>query len=470
MDMADVMLMGTGGAGMAGDVEETEWTGRDSLVSEDGHTIHILLAKRAHVEAQIEKIQKRAARKGLTPVTIIWGKAYRPWKMTLKDPLEYEMRDGRRSPVQVRKYLDARVSMTIAGDSPNYGGWRFIAALQHLEGENIVRTLPGETVPEMYRTRGPACDHCKSSRRRNDTYVLAHEDGRLAQVGSTCIDDFLGSADAHKLAFAAMYFAELLGAGEEGFEGSGGDMTRTLDEFLPFVAWCVREQGWTSRTAAREHGGGATADGAFWYMTDEDAARKANVHPSEVDIAEATTALAWAEAITDADIEKERGDFLHNLRAVARTGLVTYRTAGIAGAVIIAYQRAIGRERERKVRATRPELNEFLGTVGKRETWNVTLDFVTGFETAYGYTTLLKFRTNEGATLVWKATGDPKAGIRVDGVWQKKDGVAIINEITRADVGKRYAVKGTVKKHDIYQGKKQTLLSRCDVDEVRSAT
>jgi hypothetical protein len=265
-----------------------------------------------------------------------------------------------------------------------------------------------------------------------------------------------------------MYFAELLGAGEEGLEGGGGDnMTRTLDEFLPYVAWCVREVGWKSRTVAREHGGPATADTAFFYMTDEKARKKDNVDISDEDTAEATAAIAWVEAITDEDIAKERGDFLHNLRAVAHTGLVTMRTAGIAGAVIIAYQRAVGRERQRKERASRQELDAFVGTVGKRETWNVTLDFVTGYETSYGYTTLLKFRTDDGATLVWKASGEPKTFKIVDGVVQKDAHARpLLTEITRADVGKRYAVKGTVKKHDVYQGKKQTMLARCNVDEL----
>ncbi len=455
------------------EVETIDAAKAPKRVSEDGRTFFILLAKRAMVEAKVAKIQKRAARKGLTPVAVTWGKAYRPANT---------LRDG------TVEYSDARIPMTIDGDAPKFGGWRFIAALQHLEGENIVRSLPGETIDESYRSRGSACDHCKVSRRRSDTYLLAHDDGRVFQVGSTCIDDFLGSADATKLAMAALYWAELAGAGDddEGYGGSGST-DRALEEFLPYVAWCVREHGWVSRTAAREGGGTATADDAFWYTWDEKARKDAKVEISKADLAEATGAIAWAEAITDEDISKERGDFLHNLRAVVRTGLVTQRTAGIAGAVIIAFQRAQGRERERAQRAERPVLNEYLGTIGKRETWtNVTLDFVTGYETSYGYTTILKFRTDEGATLVWKASGDPKAFVPVSAAgkgqhhpWDvftaknKKTGVETYTaqvEITRADVGKRYAVKGTVKKHDEYKGQKQTILSRCVVDALPEAS
>lgn len=87
-------------------------------------------------------------------------------------------------------------------------------------------------------------------------------------------------------------------------------------------------------------------------------------------------------------------------------------------------------------------LDAYVGTVGKRETFAVVLDFVTGYETAYGYTTVLKFRTDEGATLVWKASN---------------------TGLARGDVGKRYALKGTVKAHAEYKGTKQTMVSRCAV-------
>ena len=94
----------------------------------------------------------------------------------------------------------------------------------------------------------------------------------------------------------------------------------------------------------------------------------------------------------------------------------------------------------------RPDVHT--GTVGKREVFKCALEFVTGYETDYGYTTVLKFREEStGALLVWKSTN---------------------TGCTREDVGKKYAVKGTVKAHGEYNGAKQTMISRCVVDEVKS--
>jgi hypothetical protein len=129
---------------------------------------------------------------------------------------------------------------------------------------------------------------------------------------------------------------------------------------------------------------------------------------------------------------------------------VTHRLAGLAASAVVAYQREVGRARAAAERATRPEpVDAYVGEVGKRETFLVTLDFVTGFETDYGYTTVLKFKTTggaaPGATLVWKASADPK--------------------VARDDVGKAYVLTGSVKKHDEYKGRKQTILSRCSLVE-----
>ncbi len=403
----------------------------------------VLLFNRARVEAGLTALSKRAARKGLTPHTWTWGKAY-----TKREHVSHD------SPCQSPGtcggcQMVSRIPLTLEGQSPKFDGWTFTAALQHLDGENIVRTVPGKEIPPAFRTRGPVCDHCKHNRRRNDTYVLAHEDGRTVQVGSTCIADFLGSSAALQLAAEATFLAACRGIAEEGEEGFGyGNASSdfTAEEYLPFVAWSVRVEGWTSRTVAREREGArATADRAFILMTDRKEREKADCVITSEDSTLATEAITWAESLTDAEVDSEKGDYLHNLRAVARTGMVTFRTAGIAASAVTAYQRHLGKARARAERAARPTLDAWLGTVGKRETWTVTLDFVTGYETDYGYTTVLKFRTAEGGTLTWKASN---------------------TELSRSDVGKTYSVKGTVKKHDTYKNEKQTMISRCIVTEI----
>ena len=392
------------------------------------------------VEDGLVRLAKRAARKHLTPPTWSWGKAFEREEIVPHPQYCWE--------VECHGMV-SRIPLTITGDAPRYAGWTFAAALQHLTTEggervNIVRCVPGHEVDDTYRTRGPFCDHCHSMRRRNDTYVLVHDDGRSVQVGSSCMVDFLGSPEAAKLAASASIITEARDIGMGGESGfSGGAVDYTLSSLLAMVAYLMRTVGWISSKVARERDECAsTATIAWAYISDRVLAKKEGADPTDEDKALAKSAEEWAESLTDEAVNACSGDYLHNLRVVAMTGVASHRTAGIAGSMIVAYQNAIGAERARKERAA---AYAHVGTVGKREEWAVTLDFVHGYATDYGYTTILKFVTDDGAVLVWRSTSC---------------------NIERSDVGKRYTVKGTVKEHSEYKGVKQTALTRCKVTEM----
>jgi hypothetical protein len=412
-------------------------------------TFPVIVSRLAGVVAALEQLAKRATKKRLTPVAWTVGKAY----VSREHVDSKHACDG----LRCEGCADVpRVPVTLVGEPPRHAGWTFVAALQHLDGENVVRAVPGESPPTLYRTRGAVCDHCKAVRRRHDTFVLRHDDGRHVQVGSTCVADFLGGvSEADKLAAEASLLAQARGLAEGGCEDSAGGYGASsgdsmLSSYLPIVAWCVEVQGWTSRTQAREQGRehGATADLAWTYLGSKRLADEAGVVVTEAHVALAAAAESWAENLTDAQVDQERGDYLHNLRAVARTGLVSHRTAGIAASMVTAYQRALGAERKRAERAARPA-SEYVGTVGQRQTFAVTLDFVTGYDTAYGYTTVLKFVTEAGAAIVWKASS---------------------TDLGRGDVGKRYLLKGTVKSHEERKGVKETLVLRCRVESLEGAS
>lgn len=433
----------------------------------------VLLARKSEVDAALTALVKRAARKGIPgALSWTWGKAY-------QDEVRVANTDGVPPAASARLSADAsswiipvaRVTLDLVGETPRLNGWRFLATLQHLDGENIVRCLPGETIDASYRTRGSVCDHCRQNRRRNDTYVLRHDDGRTMQVGSSCLQDFLGGDEASMIAAKAEILALAASVASddgEGFGGSGEGADRLLAKYLTFVSWVVRVEGWKSRTVAREQGGFASADRAWTLMTDGQERLKAACEPTAEDIATGEGAEAWADAITNEAVQSSSSDYLHNLRAVCRTGQVSFRTAGIAASAVTAFQRFIGSERAKAEKASQPSLDAYVGTIGEKVTFGlaakvgkkgqplkgaptvlsslpVMLDFVTGYETDFGYTTVLKFKTPEGATLVWKASGDAGVG--------------------RDDVGKQYTLSGTIKAHTDYKGTKQTLMTRCTVGE-----
>lgn len=403
-------------------------------------TFEVLLSEMPRVTAALEALAKRCMRRGLTPVTHAWGKAYARREHTSDTPCgEYPGCPGCDKVV--------RIPLTITGETPRYAGWTFAAALTHVEGETVIRAA--SEIPSRYRTTGGVCEHCKLVRSRGETYVVRHEDGRTMQVGSTCLADFLGDDAADKLAANASVLFQACGFAEDGEEGGqgGGRGALMLDEYLPMVAWCVRELGWISRTASRKNGGEATADKAWTFMFDGRACAEAKADPTEADVALAAGTVAWAESITDEQIAAETGDYLHSLRVVARAGYVTPKLMGVGASMIVAYERHLGRERAKADRAARP-VSEYIGVVGERGLFDATLDFVSGYESDFGYVSVLKFVVASGAVLVWKTT---------------------TSGLERSDVGKRYIVRGTVKAHAEYKDAKQTTLSRAELSEFDQA-
>lgn len=161
--------------------------------------------------------------------------------------------------------------------------------------------------------------------------------------------------------------------------------------------------------------------------------------PEPQDYEMAKTALARMEAELEAE-GKELSDYEHNLLVVIRSGMVSYKTAGIAASLIPAYTRVLGEE----IRRQRAAKSEHVGTVGKREMFlDLALERVIDVDTQFGTLHIHKFVDKSGNSLVWKTNS------------------------TRLDEGKSYNVKGTVKEHGDYKGWKQTELSRCKAEEIK---
>ena len=90
--------------------------------------------------------------------------------------------------------------------------------------------------------------------------------------------------------------------------------------------------------------------------------------------------------------------------------------------------------------------SEYVGEVGKKLSVEAVFEKEFSFESSFGYTTttiyILKFNVG-GNTVIWR-TGT----------------------VNNFEVGKTYKVVGTVKEQKEYRGDKQTILTRCKVEEV----
>jgi len=342
--------------------------------------------------------------------------------------------------------------VSVEGRTPMLDGWKLVGVIEpQASGENLISCVPGETVPVEYRTAGTHCDHCSSQRRRNEVFVLRHEDGHHKQVGRNCLSDFLGGQSPEGvLSYASWGFevTSLLSSAEsefEGFGGSGGGETGfNLDEFLKMTSAVIRKCGWVSRTAAGDQGG-ATVTTVTWLLgrsfNDQDKLDKQHFIEQHKLVLEprdeklATDALAWGVALPTDD-----GDYLYNLGVACRLGFVRFKTAGLVASLISAYQRHMEREEELNMKRAQAaaKVRVHLGVVGERMGFaQLTIKGVKSFDSEFGVRTMIRFEDAGGSVLVWWKSGDTE--------WEKDQ----VIDIT-----------GTVKKHDDYQGVPQTLLQR----------
>ncbi len=426
----------------------------------------VLESNMAELDYRLEKLNKRARRLKLPEITTRVLSVIEPTKGGPK---------GRQ-----RKW-----EIEILGLAPKLPGWAFVGTLEHLPAGNVLRVLPGEAVPEAFRSAKAWCAHCNKARNRKDTYLVRSDAGELKQVARTCLKDFMGHASPERFGFLAETIRDMEELGGEGCMRSA-PLSFGIIEFLSVVAAACRQFGFTSVSAARAyaeksegHGLVQTTIGRVWFELDPspqacETKRKRPI--SEVidvkpeDEALAVDALAWARALPEA----QSSDYMHNLRISASKDWLAFndRSGGILASLVSAYQREVlKQEQERTRKATFAEMaarSTYQGEVGKRQDWTLKLtkkfDLGPGDYSREGESRFLfAFEDEAGNRFTWFSGN---AGVYKTIEIMSADAHALPYDVFEPyEEGKTYVVRGTVKRHDEYKGIKQTVLSRCKLTE-----
>lgn len=326
-------------------------------------------------------------------------------------------------------------------------GWTFIATIQHTEEGNIIRKVGNAEIPTQYRTVTNLCEHCNTSRNRKDTYILQHEDGKYKQVGRNCLADFFGH-DALMYAERAQYLTDIDALGksmedEMGFGGGGGPSYDPLEVYLAFVAECIKLDGWMSRGKARDLNmeGCATCEVALKHLHPRLAPQGYKFMfkvPTEESYKLADSAIEWAAGIEGEEIP----DYLHNIRTIARRMVYEGRDMGLAASIVAAYQRHLSTLRWKELQAKRAEVAQHVGNVGDRIRVKVVVEKVVQCDSMYGTSHLHIMSDNDGNVFIWFSSA---------GAYE---------------TGAELVLKGTIKKHDVRDGVKQNVLTRCEEVEL----
>lgn len=346
---------------------------------------------------------------------------------------------------QADGYVNVYKQVVVEGEPPKISGWTFLARLDHnvdpSGASNLVYVMPGQMLPEQYRSRPADCEHCGWTRKRRDTYILREDaTGDLKQVGRTCIQDFIGIDPEKVLAHAerlASLYDTARDAESEPLDRSDMYNQRFIDveRYLQYVAMEIRENGWVSGKQAYEgHGITATRDRALTTMFPSFGRHEEQ--PEQEDVITAAAAQQWALAQ-----DATKNDFTHNLVTIAKTGYVDFKASGTAAYIVQGYLRS----QETKAEARDLSGSDHFAQKGDKirgEVEVISKKVLPMGDFDQFQKTLVRMLSKDGNLIITFSTG------------------AFGGDV---NVGDKITIRGTVTKNDEFRGIKQTIINRARV-------
>lgn len=317
------------------DLDAPEGVGENFDIGEQEKTdvYDIPIGQMKWVDAQIDKLNKKAAKLGLPPMNV-----------------EVIGEDRKSRTKQIR----------VIGNVPMLDGWKLLARLTPAEDDagkayNEINLLADEEIPDHYEQSDPDCNHCGHKRKRKKLYVVKNIDQQrsldevnadmqqswpYALIGSTCIGDFVNdtTGNPERIARYAEEISKMFVIFNESNMFANQDEAKIrkhfkskgipIDFFLGRVMAAWKHQGdYLGKSQARSSGQDSTGDLAYRMCLDSqtDADVMKNVSVSSSDMILVENALEW---IANIDTSRQ-GGFLAKLQDACAADTVTKRNSGI---------------------------------------------------------------------------------------------------------------------------------------------
>lgn len=352
---------------------------------------------------------------------------------------------------EVEQYMDTVVNMNmfmIQGLVPRINGeYVFVAKCEHTDTGVLVTSAPSmeSEIPTAYRTAAPVCDHCKKARTRKETFVVKNAaTGEIFSVGKTCLLDFFGKAGMAQILWSAQNIEsrENLDSYADYDDAAGADAVAT-DTYLAAVLYALQQNHGVFASAAMQEKSTASQAQGMLAAARKDRAVAADLGAFYEDaVALRKSGLDHFLAL---DASKMSG-YEHNMYTCLKSDVMA---ANLAYGILASLPKYLGKTVAYKKAEAR--VSEFVGTVGNRMEFTLTVTAAHEYETQYGVMYIYLFSDTDGNVYKWKTNGGP----------QMPNG-------DYASTGDTVTVKATVKSHDVYVNKngtetKQTVLTRVSV-------
>ena len=315
-------------------------------------------------------------------------------------------------------------------------GWTFIAKIEHTDAGNLIMCAPNMECPSRFREAKPFCDHCHTTHRRKETFIIVNDQGEYRQVGRNCLALYTNGLDAE----ACAQYAEIAHLLDEQ-NGCAHGLTDYGYDPEEVVAACL----------ANIEKDGYSKEDISWQVDQSIHWNEKAVRPCAFDYLKANQAKVRA-VIESARNSTEASDYMDNVRVVFRMQAMMMKHIRIVASYCAKYLRD---QMKAKATAKKAAQSSYVGQVGERIRFKVK---VTDDRRAY------RVLFTKVVPISWNMSSMTHVVelIDVDGnvyKWNASNLDALDSAI--AEGATELEVVGTVKEHSEYKGVKQTVITRC---------
>jgi len=343
----------------------------------------------------------------------------------------------------------------VSGTAPKLEGWNFIGTIDHNRDDsgkvvNLLRSVPGKSIPHKYHDAGTNCDHCNKSIYRKDTFIV-EKDGDVKQVGRSCLKDFLGHRSPEQVAAYAEWIMGL----EEQLNNLEKDCDREYridptylrDEIFTWAATVVRERGFVSKSAVENGFPGITTSSVIHGNLNpsgilmqkggrEEFERLYKVTRIDEDEVTAKETIEWINNQKDGN-----SDFIFNLKQLVKLGQVKGKHFGFIAAAVNSYVK----ERDKIIYQKKQKeeiVNEPIGKIGERVTFEAEVINVRNYQgTSFNYydsgvRSIYTMKTKDNKVVVWFSSPSKM---------KKGDMVTVTGTIEKAEIDEYAPFSGCLK-------------------------
>lgn len=324
--------------------------------------------------------------------------------------------------------------INVEGFTPMYDGWKVVSRFTHDEGTTLSSSVNGLLPPEEYRNiTEPYCEHCGTKRVKKRSVLLYNRNEGYKVVGRECMKKFVDRKLEELLSFYERFadFANEI-PNEYSFSGAKAEDYRFEPrEVVALSSRVINKEGYVTVTSAIDDNTKASKD----YVV-EALLNRVNYNVKDSDYEMADKAIEWVLGV-DA-----KNEYMANLKTLAGAESVNMRSLGYLVSLIPSYKKALERTKEAE-----SYKDEYIGEVKERREFDLEIIFKTSFETMYGTTIVYSMKDEENRLVTWMATTSIKASDEN-------------NNTVYAEVGDKFKMMATIKKHEEYRGNKVTYINR----------